>query len=337
MELSPAQQRRVDGIVREIDEYLTLRFGHAERVNPKIGQFVDDLKAQLLVNLRAVLTKGKAWGAEKRMVADVLCGDDLDKRYALLNTTGQYSIMHEVITSLAESDKADNVVHIGNMRDLYQAIDPSISSLIELAETWIWWDLPDGVTLQAHSGQLTRIHRLADMEITEQVTDHYRQVLSLEPGTPVTREMMLRFEVRRLHRLMTEFELRRRDDLAHTQVLKRDIVEAGGVDQMILDLGTEIQTLQRLERAESFDEPTIEHFARKLAADPAHVERHHIIDWQREHIARLKQQVWTALHTGQVLGEPRNFKLEQLARLRAEFEGILRALPELAPEGAAAP
>ena len=64
-DLSPSQQRRVDGICRHIEEYLTLRFAHAERVNQKIGHFVDDLKAQLLVNLREVLIKGKAWGAEK--------------------------------------------------------------------------------------------------------------------------------------------------------------------------------------------------------------------------------------------------------------------------------
>jgi hypothetical protein len=332
-----AQQRRVDGIIGQVDEYLSLRFAHAERVNPKIGQFVDDLKAQLLVNLRDVLTKGKAWGAEKRMVADVLCGDDLDKRYALLNTSGQYSIMHEVITSLAESEKGENAVHIGNMRELYEAIDPSISSLIELAETWIWWDLPDAVNIQAHQAQVIRIKRLAQMEITDQVTDYYRQALGLAPGEPVARDAMLQCEFRRLQRLVTEFELRRRDDLAHTEVLKRDILNSGGVDQIVEDLSVEIQALARLEKTETFDETIIAHFARKLATDPAHVGRQHILDWQREHIARLKQQVLTALHTGQVLGPPQNYKVQQLARMKEETQEITHQMPEVISEPAPAP
>ena len=90
-ELNPSQSRRVDGIIEHVEEYLTLRFAHAERVNPKISQFVDDLKAQLLHGLRLILSHGKSWGAEKFMVADILCGDDLRKRYEIFNLTGQFS------------------------------------------------------------------------------------------------------------------------------------------------------------------------------------------------------------------------------------------------------
>jgi hypothetical protein len=337
-ELTAAQRRRVEGISTHSDEYLTLRFGHAERVNPKLGQLVDDLKAQLLVTLREVLIKGRAWGSDKYMVADVLCGEDLQKRYDLFNTTGQYSILHEIVSSLDERKEgaSSDAIRVTNMKDLYQAIDPQIGDLIELAQTWIWWDLPDAVTLQAYQGQTNIIRRLLDMEITEQVQDHYRSLLELKPTDEVTREMMLAHHLANLERLVTEFALRRRDDLAHQEVLKRDIVEAHGVDLLIMELATELQALERLEKTDPFDDKIMSHYARRLAADPTHLSRDHILMWQREHVADLKTKLLSALHSGQILGRPYNFKERQLEHMQADLDELKKKLPEGAIQAAGA-
>ncbi|MBN1475154.1 hypothetical protein JXA47_00225 [Candidatus Sumerlaeota bacterium] len=337
-DLSAAQRRRVEGISTNVDEYLTLRFGHAERVNPKLGQLVDDLKAQLLVTLREVLVKGRAWGSDKHMVADVLCGEDLQKRYDLFNTTGQYSILHEIVSALDERKEgaSADAIRVTNMRDLYQAIDSQIGDLIELAQTWIWWDLPDAVTLQAYQGQTNIIRRLLDMELTEQVKDHYRNMLELKPTDEVTREMMLAHHLANLERLVTEFGLRRRDDLAHQEVLKRDIVESHGVDLLIMELATELQALERLEKTDPFDDKIMAHYARRLAADPAHLTRDHILMWQREHVADLKTKLLSALHSGQILGRPYNFKERQLEQMQADLAELKKKLPAGAIQSARA-
>lgn len=322
-DLTPTQQRRVDGICQHIDEYLTLRFAHAERVNPKIGGFVDDLKAQMLVNLREVLSKAKAWGAEKHVIADVLCGDNLTRRYEVLNTTGQYSILHEVVSSLDEHEHGADAIRITNMRNLYEAIDPSIGTLIELAQTWIWWDLPDAVNLHAFHSQIQRLRRLAEMEITPQVVEFYRAALGLGAQEEITRDLMMAHEFRRLKRLLTEFELRRRDDLAHMEVLRRDVLDDAGVHELIRETAREIEALERLEASPEIEEQVLQDYAKKLGSDPAHVGREHVLRWQRQHVEECKNRLHTALATGQVLGPPRNFKMQQLEQMKAEMESIL--------------
>jgi hypothetical protein len=331
-DLTPAQQRRVDGICHHIDEYLTLRFSHAERVNPKIGGFVDDLRAQMQVNLREVLTKAKAWGVEKVMIADVLCGDNLNRRFEVLNTTGQYSILHEIVSALDEHERGADAIRITNMRNLYEAIDPTIGTLIELAQTWLWWDLPDAVCLQAYFSQVQRIRRLVDLEITPQVMDFYRTALNLGPQEEITRDQMIAHEYRRLRRLLLEFELRRRDDLAHMEVLRREVVDDAGVHEMIRELAREIEALDHLAQTEELDDRIRGYYAKKLATDPAHVGREHALRWQREHVEEMKNQLHIALATGQVLGPPENFKMVQLDQMKAELQSIMPLVSDTARE-----
>src|SRR3712207_2852643 len=122
-DLTPIQQRRVDGILTQIDEYMTLRFAHAARVNPQINLFVDDLKSQLIANLRVLLMKARGWGAEKVMIADILCGDNLTRRFEVLNTTGQYSLLHDVVSALDEmkegGKQSPDAIRINSMKTLY--------------------------------------------------------------------------------------------------------------------------------------------------------------------------------------------------------------------------
>jgi hypothetical protein len=323
-ELIPSQSRRVDGIIEHVEEYLTLRFAHAERVNPKISQFVDDLKAQLLHGLRLILSHGKAWGAEKFVVADVLCGDDLRKRYEVFNLTGQYSILHDVITSLDEHEHGADAIRITDLRALYHSIDTTVSGLIELAQTWIWWDLPDAVCVHAFHGQISRIHRLLAAEITEKITEYYHGIFQSVPEEEITRDMMIGHEWRRLMRMLTEFELRRRDDLTHQQVLKREIVEGHGINQRVYDLSDHIRSLETIEAAETIDEESRERYAQKMATDPARLDRGHVLSWLCDQVASITRQLHTAVITGKVLGPPYDFKAHQLGdmcRQRDELQG----------------
>lgn len=328
MEMSQSQRRRVDGICHHIDEYLTLRLAHAERVNPKIGHFMDDLKAQVLVNLRETLTKARAWGTDKMMIADVICGDDLTKRYDVFNMTGQYSILHDIVTSLDDHQRGADAIRITDLRMLYMAIDSAMGGLIELSQTWIWWDLPDAVALHCHNSQVARIKKLIKMELNEQIKEYYKNAMNISGGEDIDMDMIMGHEYRRLMRIVTEFELRRRDDLSHQQVLKRDVLDDKGVNALIIELAEEVRLLEKIEGMETIPEDLQSDRARKMGADPNKIDRDHIVLWQRRHVAEMENQTHTALLTGQVLGPPYNFKVAQLEQMKTDVKSIQPLISE---------
>jgi hypothetical protein len=197
-------------------------------------------------------------------------------------------------------------------------------------QTWIWWDLPDAVTVHSFEGQLRRIQRLMETEITQQIAEYYSAAITIPPGGELTRDMMIGHEWRRLQRLITEFELRRRDDLPHQQVLRREAVKDGDTRTLVYELSEQLHSLEELEKSESLDDEAKARYADLLASDPAHVTRDHALHWQRGHIESLKRDLQAALISGQVLGPPYPFKRGQLEAMGAESEALAPRLSETA-------
>ncbi len=273
----------------------------------------------------------KAWEGEKRIVADVLCGDNLNWRLSVFSTTGQHSIMHEIVAVSDETAPAsETTLRITDIKMFYQAIDPTIGGMIELAQTWVWWDLPDAVILLNLETQLQRMERLREVELADQLLAHYRTIFGR--SAEITRERILGYELRSLQRLQQEFTVRRTDELPHEVILHREIVDNSGVDHRIAELHQEIDRFNSLEKVDTLDEEMTKHFARRLAVDPAQLTHEHALHWQRSHVEESKVHLQSSLATGQVLGPPENFKEAQLNEMNARIQKLVDSLPAEATE-----
>ena len=116
MDFTPQQEKRIDGILALVKDYLDARFTHARRVNPRISHIYADIMWQQLATLRLILREGKAFGPVKYLVADILCSDDEPKRKALFNPVDQNSIMNEIID--VEEEKRDQKAGTLEIKDI---------------------------------------------------------------------------------------------------------------------------------------------------------------------------------------------------------------------------
>jgi len=226
MSLNPKTQKRVDSILKKIQDYMDIRFTHAVRVNPKIGHVYDDVRWQQLTTLRQILESTKAFGPDRYYVADILCDDNMLRKKALFNATDQNSIFNEVINlkDRMEWEKRAGQLPIHDMRTFYSALDPSLEKIVELIQTWIWWDIADSSGMVAFEHQAIIMKQLQTVPIEGQILEHYQKTLK-KAASELDRKMILQYEFDRLENIYKEYQERRTEEAGFQMILKRDVKE----------------------------------------------------------------------------------------------------------------
>ena len=226
MALNPKTARRVQGILAKIQEYMDIRFDHASRVNPHIRHIYEDIRWQQLMSLQLVLESSKAWGPDRYYVADVLCEDNELRKRSLFTPTDQNSILNEIINikEKQESAKRAGQLPIRDMRTFYTALEPSLERVVELIQTWIWWDLADACDIVAFDHQLQLFQKVLTIKLEGPVVDHYQRVFR-KSASEINPKMVVDYEFSRLEAILNRIRERREQDHGHEMIVKRDLKE----------------------------------------------------------------------------------------------------------------
>jgi hypothetical protein len=334
MEITAVQQKRVEAICELLKDYMDVRFAHAVRVNPHIAHVYDDVAWQELTSVRQVLTTTKAFGPVRFLVADILCSDDKLKVGSLFNPVDQNSIMNEIIDEKeSKRDQRAGILEIGSMRTLYRALDPSLERIVELIQTWLWWDLMDATLLFDFDQQVQRLHSLKTHEMNEKLEEYYHKALKRAISEKISKPEIMDYEFKKLEGMLGQFAQRRNEDEGYRVIIKRDELPESGINAEILDLGKHINALQGLETAHDLKEETRVSYAPLLDCSPAEVTRERVIEFEKKQVESRKKDLMGRLARPKHLGPPYDYKQRQLEELRRRVE---EARSIFVPEQAAA-
>ncbi|MCX7765992.1 MAG: hypothetical protein N2246_04725, partial [Candidatus Sumerlaeia bacterium] len=221
--LTPQQEKRVEGIAAIVKEFMDARFEHALRINPHIGPPYADLSWQQLVTLRQILAEDKAFGPVRFRVCDILASDDEAKKHALFSPTDQNSIMNEIL-NISEQVKETRagILNIRDIKTFYTALDPSLTRIVELIQTWIWWDLPDAADIFSFEQEYQRILKLAKQPLTDKIIDYYRKAMKRTTDAEITLKDILEYEINKLEQIVKRLKQRNEAEPGYQMILKRD-------------------------------------------------------------------------------------------------------------------
>ncbi len=322
MELTLQQRKRVDTINAIVKDYLEVRFTHAIRVNPRIGHIYADVMWQQLASLRLVLRVGKSFGPVKYLVADILCSDDEHKRKALFNPVDQNSIMNEIID--VEEDKREQkagTLKIRDMCTMYRSLDPSLEMVVELIQTWIWWDLADAADFFNFDQQYQRIMTLHSCELTDQIIDYYHKAFK-RLAQEVSRQEILDYEFKKLTTILDRFVIGRQMEGGYQIIIKREELPDTATDTLLLDQSKHIMALQKLQNLPDLDENMKEYYQKALGEPAEEIDLNRAIAFEERQIKEGKVVLLQALSDKKALAEPYDYKQAQLAELQKRYNEL---------------
>ncbi len=320
-------EQNANGILKYLRQYMDLRFGHAARLSPKIRTAEADIKWHQLDAMRSLLYKMRPVGENRYAVADLLASFNADWRRDLFKPKGQLSIMNEIMTGAAEeTSKATGLGGIRDLRTFYQAIDPALKSLVELMQTWIWWDIADAGDMSLFETQTDRLRILLKSQLNEGLLAFY--VKEMKKGeqsfSNPSKEDILDFEFYRTEGLVRAVEYRRGNDEAHQQIIAREATEDRASDTLVMQLAQHLRAQEMLRANQPLDASLKEYYGKVLKCEPAQVAPEKALEFEQRYVAQAKQEIVAALQQGDGGGAPYNFKLRQLADLQKRIE-VLRA------------
>ncbi|MCD6386352.1 hypothetical protein J7M23_11315 [Candidatus Sumerlaeota bacterium] len=322
-ELSPQQQKRVEGIANLVKEFLDARFEHAIRINPNIAHVYSDLSWQQMVTLKQLLSDTKAFGPVRYFVCDILSSDDEQKKRALFSPTDQNSIMNEIINLADErAETTRGILNIRNIRTFYRALDPSLEQIVELIQTWIWWDLPDAADMFAFEQEYQRILKLAKQPLSTKIIDYYRKTMKWSSEKELTKKDILEYEVQKLSKIVQNIGERIAEEPGYKMILKRDKLPSETLEEMVLRLGKHINNLRKIREMKEIPDEIKAMYGKTLNITPQDVTKDLIIQSEQASISQLEEKIKDILNLGRALGEPYNYK-------KAKFQQLEKRLRQL--------
>jgi hypothetical protein len=331
--LQPQQQKRVDGIVALVKEFMDARFSHAVRVNPNIGHVYADLSWQQLVTLKEIIGDTKAWGPIRYYVCDVLCSDDEAKIRSLFTPSDQNSLMNEIV-NLAE-DKADRRMgnlSIRNMRSLYKTLDPSLERIVELIQTWIWWDLQDVSDMYSFDIEYHRIVKLAKQPLTEKILVYYKKAMKKHGDDEINKKIILEYEVAKLEKIVNRLRGRLEDEPGYHIILKRDDLPSKTLDDIIVTMGKHIRNKQKVEAMGEITDEIRKLYAQTMNMPPQDLTKELILQQEQHSIHQLEESMQSILNLGRPLDEPYNYKMKHFLELEKRFMKLKNAVAPAQPQ-----
>ncbi len=325
--------KKIEGVCKKVKEYLDIRFSHASRINPNIAHIYEDMVWQQLEALRITLGEAKAFGPVKFITIDVLTGDDDAKRKAMFSPTDQNSIMNQILNMQDKDDKKKTagILAIKDLRSFYQALNPALEKILELMQTWIWWDLGDACDVYHFELQVARISALRDNDLTDNIIEYYRKIHK-KAAEEITKEFILAIEIEKLKHLLDRFESFRKAEEGHQMVIKRDEIPGRAVDQSIVNLSKRIMTLEKVKTSQVIEPAIKDFYAKTLGCTPAEVTKEKIIENEESVIRELKSQLAKSITQDKTYGSPYNFKLSQLNTLKENYAKLEASMPFLKAE-----
>ena len=319
---TPLQRKAVDAIMSQMEHYLDMRCQQVTRINPDIERAWDDTVWQELVRLRTTISTDKAYGPVRLHLAELLISDDRRRVNDLLQSKGQYSLLGEIVEEADQaSHKTEGQLEIHDMRTLYRAIDPKVEPLIQLVQTYIWWDLSDACLVARFNWKSDRIKHFVEKGITDEMASYYQELMGKERKPSA--EGVVNYECRMLEKTLEEFRLRRDESRGFHVIVRRDPLPAENPDVLIEALASQMALLEKLRKGEELDASTLEQFAKAMHAEQEEVTPEKAAPFLEQTIKTNKKRLREALTHTPSGGEPHSMKNRQLHKLEKRFEEIV--------------
>jgi hypothetical protein len=338
-------QRNAELIMGHLNEYLSIRFDHASRINPNLRHMKSDLLYHEMSNVRRTLLGEKIYGPVRMVVADVFLSDDDKKRRNLISPSDQTSIQVELV-SHCQDDKIEATrgqIRFHDLKSIYTAMEPTLVNFIDLLETWIWWDIFDSVELVRFEQKLGKISLVRQGRLSEDARRRYAVLIHpiVDPDQPLsvaTDDEILRYEFGQLQYIRDQWKFRHYGELGFKFVLKREEERAANQGEIIHNIAEKVREYDAIESMEELNEDMQHAYAVDLKMQPARVTKQSVLDLLKGQLVAMERDMLRQTDDEQRLGPPYNFKerqLEHLERwlneLRAQLGAILIKEPAPAP------
>jgi hypothetical protein len=316
-------QQCTDAIMKKLNDYLSIRFDQAIRINPRLKSLKQDLLYHEVESVRACLMGEKIYNVTRLVVASILMSDDEKKRRGLLSPTDQTSIQVELVSHVRESVKQGTrgQIRIHDLKSFYAAIDPTLTDMIDLLETWIWWDVYDSSELARFEQKLGVIQMVRQGRATPELRKHYGTLFASSTANAsdaqhehpeVTDAEIIAYEFHNAEHIRDQWKARREDDHGYMFVLQRDELPVSNhaeTTRALVELALEHD---HLDSVTELDEPTRGIYAAKLKLPADKVTRQGVVEWIRARMTDAGRELAKATDGDSHLGPPYRFKLRQL-------------------------
>ncbi len=319
-------QQHIDGIIVKVNMLLDKRFAQARRIQPKVQQAEADMRFHQLQVLRDLLASRKGFGPEKYHVANILASADEEKKSALFNPVDQVSMLNEIIPEEDQGGaRTAGRLTVRSVSGFYSALDPSLASILELLQTWIWWDLRDASELYRFDLQEQNLTDIKNgREYSEADLDWYRNEMGLKPGAQLDRPEIMKFELKRSKEIIDRFAQRLTSEEGHQVIVVSQGRNATPeTDAAIIRLGKRLQTIDAVRnQSENLDAKIRQHYGQVFSIPPEDVKAERVLEHE-EHIADIeREKVSEMLAGGFVMQNTANFKHLLYENVLSRFEKI---------------
>ncbi len=311
MEVSSAQIKKIEGVVKYLAKYLHYRSSHLVRCCPKIKTAISDVRWHAMDRIRELFAAIKMFGTDRYMIIDVLTGENDHFKRGLYNPQSQYSILADIIDRQAATTEVGSGVTITNIQQLYKFIDHTYDNLIELIQTWFWWDLRDAVENYLLDTYLERMNKLKNIDPTQPVIDAYKKVLNKTPDETVTKEEILQYEGQKILTLFKSMKRKRSGEASFQKILARDPFNRLEIDNYIIEMAESIKRTRSLLSSDELSEDDIDFYSRKIKIKPEDVTIPKALKYEETEMNRLEKLIGEYLETTAHLGEPYNLKMKE--------------------------
>ena len=323
---TPQEHRQ--GILSKLSDLLDNRFAQVRRIAPGVGQCEGDMRMHQMELMRLVLMGRKGFGPIKLCVADILASFDDTKRLALFNPTDQVSLLNEIVPSEEEAgERRAGQLAVRSLKTFYSAIDPSLEPILDLLQTFIWWDLPDAAELYRFDLQLERIEWFKTAELDQEVIDFYRKEMNARPGVEITRSDLIKFELLRAKGIMAAYAKRREADEGH-QIIAVSMEHPGNpeADAATIRLAKRLTAIEKVRvKRDHLDDEVKQYYAPQLGIGADDVTGEAILALEESQAAHERQQLFEQLSTGQTMHEAGNYKLMELEAMQYRLEEVCQS------------
>jgi hypothetical protein len=347
MDQADRLQERVEGILRYLNDILDKRFTQARRVNPKVATVEADIRWHQMQTMRDVLKFPKGFGPLRLFVADILASGDEAKKRDLFDPVNQVSIMNEIVPVEEQlKDRRAGQMEIRDVRTFYKALDPSLEKILQLLQTWIWWDLPDAVELYRLEAQEQKFESLRTCEVDKALQDRYRKEMGEKPGIEISREKILRFELQRTRDILDHLDRRLKAERGHEMVLVTEERDGTPIaDAACINLAKRLMVIDKLrnQKDAALDAAAKQFYALQTGVSVDKITAEDALEHERRQAAIARQRLAEELSRGCEMGESANYKRVLVGRMEKRYEAMaasvgvsVRRQPAAAPAVAAA-
>ncbi len=231
--LTPSQ-RNTEAIIKHLEEYISMRFDQAIRINPELQTVKEDLIFHEMTNVRHCLNGDKIYGPVRHIVSDILLCDSRKRREGLMSSNDQTSIQVEIVSHCQDElvEATRGRIRFHDLKSFYAAINPALSDMLDLIESWIWWDIYDAATLVRFDQKMGVISTIGQKRFTPEMRKGYLAMLQAVMGEEdaniarMSETDILKYELKRLLEIRDRWSARRKGERGYTYILKRDELPA---------------------------------------------------------------------------------------------------------------